>query len=119
VRRPVQWLLVVVLIWLPLGAWGAKSADQPPKTDRPVQFTVSAPQAKSVAVAGSFNNWSPTANPMRATGVDGKWSASIPLQAGEHKFMYVVDGKTWLTPPVADEFVDDGFGQTNGVIVVR
>ena len=82
-----------------------------------VLFSVSMPEARSVAVAGSFNGWSPIAHPMRNAG--GQWSVSIPLPAGEHKFMYVIDGKTWITPPDADEFVDDGFGQINGVIVVR
>jgi hypothetical protein len=49
----------------------------------------------------------------------GPWSVEIVLPAGEHKFMYVIDGRRWLTPPTADEFVDDGFGQVNGVKVVR
>jgi hypothetical protein len=32
--------------------------------------------------------------------------------------MYVVDGK-WISPEMAEDFVDDGFGVKNGVVVVR
>lgn len=84
-----------------------------------VKFTFTVPGARSVTVAGSFNSWSLTAHPMQPAGNDSTWSAEIALPAGEHTFMYVIDGRRWMTPPVADEFVDDGFGQTNGVIVVR
>jgi hypothetical protein len=33
--------------------------------------------------------------------------------------MYVVDGIQWISPEVAEDFVDDGFGVKNGVVVVR
>jgi hypothetical protein len=33
--------------------------------------------------------------------------------------MFVIDGERWITPPLADDFVDDGFGSRNGVVVVR
>ncbi len=94
-------------------------AESPPAIGQPVQFTVSAPDARSVAVAGSFNGWSTTEHPMTPSRNDGTWSAVITLPAGEYKFMYVIDGQRWVMPQVADEFVDDGFGQINGVKVVR
>ncbi len=53
--------------------------------------------------------------------VDGSslWSVEVPLAEGEHTFMYVIDGVRWMTPPQAEDFVIDGFGQTNGVVIVR
>jgi hypothetical protein len=33
--------------------------------------------------------------------------------------MYLIDGTRWITPPLAEDFVIDGFGQTNGVVIVR
>ena len=32
--------------------------------------------------------------------------------------MSVVDGK-WVSPPFAEDYVDDGFGAKNGMVVVR
>ena len=43
----------------------------------------------------------------------------VPLPPGEHAFMYVVDGAQWMSPPLASDYVDDGFGAKNGVVVVK
>jgi len=84
-----------------------------------VQFTLSQPEAESVAIAGNFNGWSSTAYPMSRSSDNGVWSIIIPLPPGEHLFMYVVNGEEWVQPPFADDFIDDGFGQTNGMVIVR
>jgi hypothetical protein len=52
-------------------------------------------------------------------GNHGVWSVVIPLLQGEHTFMYLVDGKAWMVPPAAEDFVTDGFGNANGIVVVR
>lgn len=123
VQQPFRVMSVALAGWLLLaaGCAGVVTAPAGSKTaaGAPVTFTVSISNARSVSVVGSFNGWSPTANPMQAAGSSGKWIAAITLPAGEHKFMYLIDGQTWLTPPAADEFVDDGYGQINGIVVVR
>ena len=94
----------------------AAIADRAPlETPGGVRFTFANAAATSVAVAGTFNEWSATANPLARTGK--VWSALVMLPPGEHLFMYVVDG-AWVTPPQATDFVDDGFGARNGVVVV-
>ena len=72
--------------------------------------------ASSIAVAGDFNGWSRTAHPMARSGE--MWTCLIPLPPGEHLFMYIVDGTSWMTPPNAAEVVPDGFGGWNGKVVV-
>jgi 1,4-alpha-glucan branching enzyme len=83
------------------------------------RFTLSAPEAKAVCVVGSFNGWVKGATPMKRAGDRGLWVTEVALRPGEHTFMYVVNDKEWVTPPLAEDFVMDGFGQTNGVVVVR
>ena len=56
---------------------------------------------------------------MASAGSNGLWSVVVPLPEGEHAFMYVIDGATWMVPPLAEDFVTDGFGATNGLVVVR
>lgn len=83
-----------------------------------VRFTLLAPGATQVVLVGSFNGWATDATPM--TVVEGAlWSVMVPLTPGEYPFMYVIDGGQWITPPHAEDFVTDGFGQTNGVVIVR
>jgi hypothetical protein len=82
-----------------------------------VHFELAAPQARTVAVAGSFNGWKVGALEM-SRGSDGIWSVTVPLPVGEHHYEFVVDGTRWVPDPTAHVQVDDGFGGRNSVIVV-
>jgi hypothetical protein len=82
-----------------------------------VHFEIVAPDARSVAVAGSFNEWSATALPL-VRGATGSWSVTVALPVGEHQYQFVVDGRLWRPDPTAHAQVDDGFGGRNSVIVV-
>ncbi len=82
-----------------------------------VEFSLVVSDAESVAVVGNFNGWSHTAHPLAQVEEDF-WSGTVPLSRGEHVFMFVVNDEEWVVPPLADDYVDDGFGQKNGVVVV-
>jgi hypothetical protein len=82
-----------------------------------VRFELIAPEARTVAVAGSFNGWRTDALPM-VRGAAGIWSITVPLPIGEHSYDFVVDQTRWVTDPTAHAQVDDGFGGRNSVIVV-
>lgn len=84
-----------------------------------VRFVLLAPEAKQVALVGSFNGWARGVISMKMSDGTGLWSVDVPLREGEYTFMYLVDGKRWVTPPMAEDFVTDGFGQTNGVLIVH
>lgn len=77
-----------------------------------------APDAHQVSVAGTFNKWRIDANLLRK-GENGYWTISIPLPPGDHVYMFVVDGKAWVTDPNAESFRDDGFGNRNAVVRVK
>ena len=95
----------------------AAIADRAPiDTPDGVRFTFATAAAKTVSVAGNFNEWSATANPLARSG--NVWTAVVTLPPGEHLFMFVVDGK-WIVPPLAEDYADDGFGSRNGVVIVR
>lgn len=55
------------------------------------RFTVRAPSAGAVCLAGSFNDWNPTALPMKRSD-DGIWCAELPLASGRYEYKFVVDG---------------------------
>lgn len=82
-----------------------------------VQFELAAPDARVVAVAGSFNGWRADALPMLRDR-EGVWTVTVPLPVGEHRYQFVVDGAQWRSDPTAHAQVDDGFGGANSVIVV-
>lgn len=118
----LSWTVLIVIMLL-YGFWAcAKPPVMKPSALQllagTVRFTLLAPGATQVVLVGSFNGWATDATPM--TIVEGAlWSVTVPLNPGEYPFMFVIDGGQWITPPHAEDFVTDGFGQTNGVVIVR
>src|SRR5690242_20343045 len=94
----------------------AAVARSPVVTPDGVRFTLTNAAAKTVSVAGNFNEWSAAANPLVRSGK--VWTAVVMLPPGEHLFTFFVDGKP-MVPPLAEDFADDGFGSRNGVVIVR
>ncbi|MFQ5529475.1 MAG: glycogen-binding domain-containing protein [Gemmatimonadota bacterium] len=82
-----------------------------------VQFLISAPEARTVALAGDFNEWDPSIQLDDPDG-DGLWSARVALEPGVHEYMFVIDGSEWRPDPNALSYTDDGFGQQNSVLAV-
>lgn len=82
-----------------------------------VRFVLTAPDAREVTVAGTFNQWDSHATPLVRTGSTGVWTATITLPAGQHQYAFVVDGQRWVPDPAAPA-VDDGFGRRNSVLTL-
>ena len=78
-----------------------------------VQFRVRVPDARSVALAGTFTDWKPAVALTQTA--PGEWSALVPLRPGVHDYAFVVDGQRWMADPNAPQ-VDDSFGGTNSRI---
>jgi 1,4-alpha-glucan branching enzyme len=103
-----------------------KMAAEKPKVEKPkeqkekskektVEFHVSMPQARSVAVVGTFNDWDVKRTPMQKDSAG--WKATIALAPGRYEYRFVADGQ-WLSDPNAKESVGNDFGSTNSVLVV-
>ena len=121
-RRLIKWpwllapalaLAAALVLWLgrshgPMAAPGAVVT---------VHFVLSAPDARAVSVAGTFNQWDPRATPLVRTDANGMWMATIKLPAGQHQYVFVVDGVRWVPDPSAPA-VDDGFGRRNSVLTL-
>tara|TARA_R110002096_G_scaffold173781_5_gene348487 strand:- start:134680 stop:136617 length:1938 start_codon:yes stop_codon:yes gene_type:complete len=76
-----------------LGAW-VDSED--------TSFRVWAPNATTVAVAGSFNSWSTSANPLVAE-AGGTWSVDVAGNLDTETYKYVIDGTLWKNDPRATD----------------
>jgi chromosome partitioning protein len=59
-----------------------------------VVFSVFAPEAKEVYVAGDFNNWRLDDN-SRMRHEDGTWKKKLNLMTGRHRYRFVIDGR-WI-----------------------
>ena len=83
-----------------------------------VQFMLVAPNAQTVSVVGDFNDWDPTATPLREAADAGVWTITVPLAAGRHQYVFMVNGNRWTPDPAAPLAVEDSFGMPNSVITV-
>jgi serine/threonine protein kinase len=94
----------------------------PPPTPKPgvrmynVEFTITAPDAHIVSLAGEFNKWSPTANPLHKR-PNGTWAATLQLAAGHYQYKFIVDGK-WIPDPENPTQQDDTYGGKNSVVEI-
>jgi 1,4-alpha-glucan branching enzyme len=82
-----------------------------------IQFALEAPGARSVAVAGDFNEWGPAVELSDLDG-DGVWTGRVAVEPGIYQYMFVIDESEWRTDPNAERYADDGFGDRNAVVVV-
>ena len=80
-------------------------------------FSLHAPQAQSVYVAGSFNDWSLNDSGRMTRSSDGHWALRLPLTSGEYQYQFVIDGR-WQPDPANERSVSNGFGDRNSVIEV-
>ena len=80
---------------------------------KPVTFRWTVATAKTVTVAGDFNNWDPHAHSLKK-GKDGTWRVSLHLKPGRYEYMFVVDGD-WREDPLNPNRVPNPHGGFNSV----
>lgn len=93
----------------------AKPSPEPP-SPRPVHFEFHDVAAQSVCLAGTFNDWHPSATPMVPMGY-GRWAKEVLLAPGVHEYLFVVDGR-WLADPGAAVTTPNPFGGINCCVKV-
>jgi hypothetical protein len=82
-----------------------------------VIFAVHFDRARSVLLAGDFNNWTPQSTPMTNGDRPGDFKKSIKLPPGRYKYRLVVDGQ-WVTDPNNRHVELNQFGELDNVVEV-
>ena len=79
-------------------------------TLRLVRLMFDAPNARRVAVAGDFNQWDVQATPLARDARSHRWSVTLAVRTGDHRYAFVVDGTRWVPDPRAERSVrgEDG-----------
>ena len=90
-------------------------AAAPAVTAEGVTFTIEAPAAAHVQLAGDFNQWTPASTEMEAVGL--VWKKTLKLAPGRYRYRYVIDGE-WHSDPNNAVFEPSTFGGVDSVLVV-
>jgi 1,4-alpha-glucan branching enzyme len=91
---------------------GMKKAGDHPK----VKFTIHAPDAKQVNLAGDFNQWDPGSLPL-VNRQGGRWSREVKLPPGRYEYKFLCDD-CWVENLTDVEGVQNDYGTYNLVIQV-
>ncbi|MEZ4829550.1 MAG: isoamylase early set domain-containing protein [Bacteroidia bacterium] len=74
--------------------------------------------ADSVSVVGEFNEWNPSAAPMKAS-KSGEFSTTLELEQGtEYQFRYLINGKDWTNDNEADNLSLHLYGDAQNSVIV-
>ena len=79
-------------------------------------FKLAAPQASSVYLAGSFNDWDTSARPLKID-AKGVWKTILTLTPGQYEYRYIVDGQ-WQNDPTCDNLQENLYGTTNCTVEI-
>ena len=97
---------------------GIHGPNAPKVTEQGVVFSILAPDAVLVTIAGNFNGWNHIATPL-TKGNDGVWKITIPLPKNQkYLYQFVVDGY-WIADPDNPKVENSGEGPVYSVIEVR
>lgn len=80
-----------------------------------VTFSIAAPEANSVVVAGDFNNWNESEFKLKKL-KNGTFKGTENLETEKtYEFKYIIDG-AWVNDPEADGIVQNEHGTENSVV---
>jgi chromosome partitioning protein len=94
----------------------SSATPSPAISEEGVLFTLEAPDARCVQLAGDFNGWEASGNEMELD--QGVWKKVVPLQPGHYLYRFVVDGN-WMTDPLNLEVEPTPWGGDNSVLVLE
>jgi hypothetical protein len=89
-----------------------------PADVRPVHLQLAAPASSRVAVVGDFNDWDPSATPLRLSGDGGTWVVELRLKPGRYNYTFLIDGRRWERDPREPPAAESDFGAPVSVLTV-
>lgn len=91
---------------------------EPTKRGDKVKVTFVVPEDTvegAVAVVGDFNDWDPTATPLRKQGNQRRAALTVP-SGRRYAFRYLGQDGRWFNDDAADDYEGNDYGGQNGVI---
>jgi hypothetical protein len=81
------------------------------------RFVIYRPDVTNAEITGTFTGWKKV--PMRRIGSSGYWDITMNLPEGEHRFIYILNGKQRFADPTVMSREHDDFGGENSIISVE
>ncbi len=95
---------------------GAAVASAPVVSGDSVVFSLEAPLAERVQLAGDFNGWRPDALELERVG--DVWKTALKLEPGRYRYRFVVDGH-WQSDPLNEATEPSPYGGNDSLVVLE
>ena len=82
------------------------------------RFSYYGPEANSVKIGGSFNNWNPSDEFRMKRDEYGTWTKKISLRPGTYQYRFIVDGE-WVEDHNNSNYIHNAYGGHNSVLEIR
>lgn len=83
-----------------------------------ITFTIPSNNATKAVVVGDFNNWDPSATPLKKQ-KNGVFKGTIDVETGKsYEFKYIVDGVYYNDPEVEEKVFNSFANDYNSVVTV-
>ena len=90
-------------------------AQSVPTQQAALTFSFEAPNARQVALIGSFNSWVPDGG-VRTEKQGHRWIFHINVNPGRYEYAFLVDGEEIVPDPQAAFRRNNGFGTPNSIV---
>ena len=111
-NRSIIYIIVLLLL-----TGCAPKITAPEVLSNGVRFSLFAPAARSVTIAGSFNQWDPEQAHLTGPDKKGLWTIILPISTGRHEYRFVINNSEWILDPAAPS-IDDGLEGKNSFVIV-
>ncbi len=100
-------------------ALGTAGCGPPRIADGRLVFVFHDDEARSVSLAGDFNNWNASQLTLERGG-DGLWQTEIAAPPpGAYQYKFLIDGGRWVEDPSNGMKASDNYGGLNSVLVIE
>lgn len=82
-----------------------------------IVFSIYAPEANSVKIAGNFTDWEQNAIELKKY-KNGNWKTTVSLEPGRYEYRFIVDGQ-WRDDPSCSLKVPNPYGSENCLLIVE
>jgi len=115
-KKAFIWWAGPLIVLVIISIFAGETLASVEKAEGGIKFTYYDPDAGQVFLAGSFNNWSANATPMKKDEA-GYWTVVLQLSPGKHEYKFVVDG-AWITDLDNPNSKPDPYGGMNSVVEI-
>ena len=116
---------VALLTLVSCGRYLEARLDSPGIRGETVTFRFRSPSARTVQVAGDFNNWGAgdaatgeVLVGLMRRGEEGVWELSLRLPSGRYRYLFLVNEVAYVLDPANPRIVPDGRGGKAGLVIV-